>query len=373
MNSFDVIIIGGGVLGISSAFHLSEKGTSVLLLEKETGVARHASGKNAGMIRHLYRHPQLTEWTERSVKGFPPELKKRHFKKTGSVIIGRSCPGHHQHLFKEESVALDSESFTCVYTEEDGLLDSGSYIEDLRVLCSRNGVSFLFNSKVTEINRISSDSISSGNTSSNWEVLTEKDTYHAPWIVNASGAWLNSVLKTHYSQHSVATQAYARHLFLSTGWKEKPDIAHPYGFYWDECHKWYMRDWNQEKKLISACETIPADPDAFSPDAGIEETISTRILETVPELAKGVRIGSGWHCFRTYTEDQLPIWGEDSNLSGLFWLGGFGGFGMSTSFAATEDAASHILGQSVFSYNDFTPSRVQDKLLTEHLKRHANS
>lgn len=51
----DVIIIGGGFHGTSSAFHLAKRGASVCLLEAEY-VGRHSSGVNAGGVRTAGRH-----------------------------------------------------------------------------------------------------------------------------------------------------------------------------------------------------------------------------------------------------------------------------------------------------------------------------
>ncbi len=52
--STDIIIIGGGLQGCSTALHLARKGKSVIVLEKETP-GRHASGANAGGVRRLNR------------------------------------------------------------------------------------------------------------------------------------------------------------------------------------------------------------------------------------------------------------------------------------------------------------------------------
>lgn len=51
----DVIVIGGGLHGCSTALHLSMRGARVLVLEKDH-VGRHASGVNAGGVRQLGRH-----------------------------------------------------------------------------------------------------------------------------------------------------------------------------------------------------------------------------------------------------------------------------------------------------------------------------
>jgi sarcosine oxidase subunit beta len=55
--SYDVIIVGGGIQGCSSAYHLALRGLNVLVLEGES-CGRHASGANAGGVRCLNRLPE---------------------------------------------------------------------------------------------------------------------------------------------------------------------------------------------------------------------------------------------------------------------------------------------------------------------------
>ena len=48
----DYVVIGGGIVGMSTAMHLLERqpGRSLVLLEKEAGLARHQTGRNSGVI-----------------------------------------------------------------------------------------------------------------------------------------------------------------------------------------------------------------------------------------------------------------------------------------------------------------------------------
>lgn len=52
----DVVVIGGGLHGCSTALHLARQGLKPIVLEKNT-VGRHASGVNAGGVRQLLRDP----------------------------------------------------------------------------------------------------------------------------------------------------------------------------------------------------------------------------------------------------------------------------------------------------------------------------
>jgi L-2-hydroxyglutarate oxidase len=57
---YDVIVIGGGIVGLATAYAISRAapGTSVAVLEKEPAVARHQSGRNSGVIHSgIYYRP----------------------------------------------------------------------------------------------------------------------------------------------------------------------------------------------------------------------------------------------------------------------------------------------------------------------------
>ncbi len=52
MADFDLAVIGGGIVGLSTAMQMTERfpGISVAVLEKEPALARHQTGRNSGVI-----------------------------------------------------------------------------------------------------------------------------------------------------------------------------------------------------------------------------------------------------------------------------------------------------------------------------------
>ena len=52
MNEYDIVVIGGGIIGISTAWQLQKEHTDakILLIEKENTIAQHQTGHNSGVI-----------------------------------------------------------------------------------------------------------------------------------------------------------------------------------------------------------------------------------------------------------------------------------------------------------------------------------
>jgi L-2-hydroxyglutarate oxidase len=60
MDAFDVIVIGGGIVGLAAAFQLSSRypGKRLAVLEKEAGLAQHQTGHNSGVLHSgIYYKP----------------------------------------------------------------------------------------------------------------------------------------------------------------------------------------------------------------------------------------------------------------------------------------------------------------------------
>ena len=65
----EVVVVGGGVMGTSAAFHLAEAGADVLLLERDA-LASGSTSKGAGGVRAQFSDPLNVELALRSVRAF---------------------------------------------------------------------------------------------------------------------------------------------------------------------------------------------------------------------------------------------------------------------------------------------------------------
>jgi L-2-hydroxyglutarate oxidase len=95
--NFDVVVIGGGIVGLASAYKILEQrpGTKLLLLEKEQHLAMHQTGNNSGVIHSgIYYKPgslkaQNCIYGYRLLLSFCRE-KKIKFELCGKLIIAKN-------------------------------------------------------------------------------------------------------------------------------------------------------------------------------------------------------------------------------------------------------------------------------------------
>jgi glycine/D-amino acid oxidase-like deaminating enzyme len=74
--SFDAVVVGAGILGASTAYHLRKAGASVLLIEQYAGAGRGPTGASAAIIRQHYSNRVLSELTGESIR-ILADLKQR--------------------------------------------------------------------------------------------------------------------------------------------------------------------------------------------------------------------------------------------------------------------------------------------------------
>jgi D-amino-acid dehydrogenase len=75
-----VLVIGGGIIGVTTAYCLRQRGLEVTVLERNAGVAQEASFANAGVIAPSYVAP----WAQ---PGMPKKVLAQLFKRDAAVVF----------------------------------------------------------------------------------------------------------------------------------------------------------------------------------------------------------------------------------------------------------------------------------------------
>jgi glycine/D-amino acid oxidase-like deaminating enzyme len=85
--SIPVLVIGAGVHGLSTAWHLARQGERVLVLDK-TGVAAGASGIACGVVRNNYFQPAMSELMAACVEVWESDPEALHYHGDGYLALG---------------------------------------------------------------------------------------------------------------------------------------------------------------------------------------------------------------------------------------------------------------------------------------------
>ncbi len=86
-SSAPTLVIGAGVHGLSTAWHLAKQGEQVLVVDK-TSVAAGASGIACGVIRNNYFQPAMQELMAACVEIWESEQEALHYHPSGYIALG---------------------------------------------------------------------------------------------------------------------------------------------------------------------------------------------------------------------------------------------------------------------------------------------
>ena len=139
MKSPDVVIIGGGIIGLASAYNLAKlyPNKSIMILEKEQGLALHQSGRNSGVLHSgiYYKPGSLKAINCRSGKAAMQDFCARegiNFNICGKVIVAvDESELEALHIIYERGRA---NSINCELIERSRLLELEPYSEGIRAI-----------------------------------------------------------------------------------------------------------------------------------------------------------------------------------------------------------------------------------------------
>jgi len=208
VNNFDIVIIGGGILGTSISYFLSflNKSKKIAIIEQEPTVAFHTSGRNTGKVHapYLYNPKKKKLFAKAAFHGYEmwekySKLKKLPFRKDGVIEVALNKKnvktlekylkwGKQNGLEDKDIKLLNKEEIkkiepeikceSALYVYRDGSADYSIFTNSIMKDSKNNGTEFLLDSKVTEIKKENDQ----------WEItLNRKKKIVTKFLINAAG------------------------------------------------------------------------------------------------------------------------------------------------------------------------------------------
>ena len=339
----DILIIGGGIAGLSAAATLAPH-TSVTLLEAEDALGYHASGRSAAMFLKDYgndvvralnyasaEHHAVTDGGMLSARGMMLVARPDQYDDFKTQHAGFDL----QEISMEEALShvpiLNRE--TCAYAayRADAYdLDADRLLQTFAAEARRAGAKILTKSPVTTITK--SDGV--------WQVTAGGQIHSATTLINASGAWVdeNAALA---GISPLGFQPYRRSMarIPAPGGHD----VRTWPFMISVNDQWYAKP-DAGKWIVSPSDEDPVDPhDAWADDMVLAEGLA-RYEEMVTQPV--TRLETSWAGLRTFAPDRALVIGRDTVDPTFFWLGGQGGYGFQTAPAASRLTADLLLGRT---------------------------
>lgn len=354
MDRYDVLVIGGGIAGVSVGYELAAD-RSVCLLEMEATLAFHTTGRSAAMFLESYGGPIVRQLTVASRSFFedPPEgfdrplLLPRPLLWLGRVGAGdairaletdvRRLVPSVRLLDPDEAVAiapiLRRTSLELCLLEPDAMeLDVNAVHQGFARGLRRQAGDVRLSSGVVGLSRIGGV----------WRATTRNgDECEAPVVVNASGAWGDHVAAL-AGVAPIGLRPLRRTLFTIPA-PEGVEIA-GLPLVADVDETFYLKP-EGSQFLCSPADETPSPPCDASPEEIDIALALDRIRDATILEARHVR--SAWAGLRTFTIDRAPVACYDPEVEGFFWLVGQGGYGLQTAPALARVTASLVRGSGI--------------------------
>ena len=334
----DFLIIGGGIAGISAAARLSALG-NVTVLEQETALGYHASGRSAALYERNYGKASTIALNKASLQYHQDAgvLGPRGFLLLGSEGEDDAFDADREYM-QLVDCSLD-EAFSlfpilnpavitrAAHDPHAWDIDTDLLLQSFAKIAKKNGAQIITKAPVTAIAR----------TSTGWVAMSDQS-YDARVIVNAAGAWVDEI----------ATLAGIAPLGFTPLRRSMGRIPAPGGqdvsgwpMIFGPGETWYAKP-DAGALLVSPADEDPVAPhDAFADDMVLAEGFS-RYEQHVTEPV--TRLLSSWAGLRTFAPDRQLVLGASHEDPTFIWCAGQGGYGMQSSPGASQLLADVISG-----------------------------
>lgn len=339
----DFVVVGGGIAGVSVGARLSHLG-EVALIEAESSLAYHASGRSAALFEETY--------------GLPPTLalnsasRDYHMTANGGVLGLRGLllvgTDDDEDVFERDLAAMRMDLLTTqeacalvpllnpeVVTRAGHRRDAwdidtdrlmGNFVREIR----RNGGSVVTGAPVDRILR----------DETGWTIVAGGEERRARVLVNAAGAWADQMACLAGIEPLGLTP-----LRRSVARLPVPGGHDPSGWpvLFGVGESWYAKP-DAGMLIVSPADEDPEEPhDAWADDLVVAEGIARFEAVSTEPVA---RVAGTWAGLRTFAPDRNLVIGFDPRDSAFFWQAGLGGYGFQTAPAASRLAADIISGKS---------------------------
>jgi len=355
---YDVVVIGGGVVGLSTAWALVRAGLpKVAVLERRTPGAG-ASGVGAGSLSLHRWYPADIALVHRSIT-LMATLEKASggfFRVQSPGRLTLASPGEQTTALGEladvvRSTGQKAEEMTpgaasdrypsinfedagaVLYSPDDAMIHPPLLVAALWSACRSVGVHVLEGTEVTGIkvkgNSVTGVNLVGGHTLDTDEVVIAAGIQSRRILL---GTELDAPLKPYRTQAA---------FMLLPGLSTHPVV-------YDSISGMYTVPRNPSSTLAGDGTSVhQGDPDHYEcgPDPEFCDSILKRFRHRFPSLARAVVTG-GWAGICDMTPDGRPLIGPYAGVKGLYLNCGFAGFGLMRALAAGEALGSRIAGKT---------------------------
>ncbi len=368
--TFEIVIIGGGIIGASTAYYLAKKGTSNVLLVERDLLAQATTGLSVGGIRQQFSHPANIRLSQRSVRVFE-DFKQEfgvdiHFHQAGYLFLAQKketwddflSSVDTQRRFEVPVEVLSPEEIKQrwpylnvedliggTFGPKDGYADPYLAAMGFANQARRLGVRIEEKREVTGI-RVKGGKVKG--------IETSGGPISAPVVVNAAGPWAGEIARM--AGLDLPVKPFRRQVFAT---KPFDAIPRPVPMVIDQDLTFYFR--GEEPNILMGMSD-PDEPSSFHThvDRDFMEKVIEAAVHRAPILEKA-EILRGWGGLYTITPDDNPIIGEIPEAKGFFCAIGFSGHGFQQGPAVGQILSELILdGGTDFDLKPFEYDRFDD-------------
>jgi D-arginine dehydrogenase len=330
----DVVVIGGGIAGVSAAWGLTRQGLTVVLVEQEAQLAHHTTGRSAAIYLESYGPPIVRRLTSASRPDFEAAVEL-----LGSEPI--FSPRQAVWLATEEQTAeldrllastpslrrmsVDETVERCPVIRRDAFVAAGieDHSAEMDVLGLHQGFIRTAREHGAEVEKVW-QVVGIERVGSGWLVTSHGgEDISCSQVVVAAGSWSDRVAQLAGAE-PLGLRPLRRTVAICPT-KIELDPLGPMMHHIDDTYYWKPEGPNV---LCSPADETPSEPC----DARPEEEDVAMVLDRVNETTTlGLRsVITAWAGLRTFSADRVPVCGQALDVEGLWWVAGQGGYGIQT-------------------------------------------